>query len=77
MTHNDTYYVNCSPLLVLSYFRHEDSRESVIVREVGNVTADTELTYEYGVRTRRTSQEGGQDGSKQQKATPEGLCTYM
>ena len=33
-----------------SYFRTEDTRESVICDVVGNVTADTELTYEYGVR---------------------------
>ncbi|XP_003382887.1 PREDICTED: circularly permutated Ras protein 1-like [Amphimedon queenslandica] len=32
------------------YFRTEDSKENVIVKQVGNVTADTEITYEYGVR---------------------------
>lgn len=35
------------------YFRHEEeSKYSVIVQQVGNVTADTELTFEYGVRTK-------------------------
>uniref|UniRef100_A0A1X7VU90 Uncharacterized protein n=1 Tax=Amphimedon queenslandica TaxID=400682 RepID=A0A1X7VU90_AMPQE len=32
------------------YFRTEDSKENVVVKQVGNVTADTEITYEYGVR---------------------------
>lgn len=32
------------------YFRTEESKESVLVIPVGNVTAQTELTYEYGVR---------------------------
>ena len=32
------------------YFRTEDTRESVICDIVGNVTAETELTYEFGVR---------------------------
>ena len=32
------------------YFRTEDSKENVIVKQVGNVTADSEITYEYGVR---------------------------
>lgn len=48
-------------MLCYRYFRHEDSRESVIVNEVGNATADTELTFEYGVRT-----------DKQQSATGSG-----
>ena len=32
------------------YFRTEDTRESVICDIIGNVTAETELTYEFGVR---------------------------
>ena len=37
----------------LRYFRSsDDTRESVLVKQVGNVTADTELTYEYGIKTK-------------------------
>lgn len=34
------------------YIHHEnnDKKESRAVREVGNVTCDTEITFEYGVR---------------------------
>lgn len=35
---------------MVSYFRTEDTKESVLLIPVGNVTADAELTYEYGVR---------------------------
>ena len=34
----------------LRYFRSEERKESVLVIPVGSVTAQTELTYEYGVR---------------------------
>jgi len=35
------------------YFRHDDYQNaSCVTIQVGNVTADTELTYEYGIRTK-------------------------
>ena len=35
------------------YFRHEDYQSaSCVTIQVGNVTADRELTYEYGVRSK-------------------------
>jgi hypothetical protein len=37
------------------YFRSEETGDSVLIIPVGNVTADTELTYEYGVRTDKKS----------------------
>jgi len=40
-------------LYVFRYFRSEDSKESVRVSKVGNATAKTELTYEYGVRKKK------------------------
>ena len=41
-----------------SYFRTEESKESVLMIPVGSVTAQTELTYEYGVRNKaRTRKE--------------------
>ena len=43
-------------LFAVRYFRNEESSENVIVKKVGNVTADSEFTYEYGVR-RKASQE--------------------
>ena len=46
-------HVQCmlsTPCLCCRYFRTEESKESVLVIPVGNVTAQTELTYEYGVR---------------------------
>ena len=36
--------------LACRYFRHEETSESKVVREVGNVTAETEVTFEFGVR---------------------------
>lgn len=41
---------------VRRYFRSEDTGESLLTIPVGNVTADTELTYEYGVRTSKNRQ---------------------
>ena len=40
--------------LFFRYFRSgtDDSRESVLVKQVGNVTADTEITYEYGIKSK-------------------------
>ena len=40
---------------ILRYFRTEETGDSVLIIPVGNVTADTELTYEYGVRTDKKS----------------------
>lgn len=37
---------------MVRYFRSEERQESVLVIPVGNVTAETELTYEYGARSR-------------------------
>ena len=38
------------------YFRHEDYQSaSCVTIQVGNITADTELTYEYGVRSKSKS----------------------
>ena len=38
------------------YFRTEESKESVLAIPVGSVTAKTELTYEYGVRRKPTTE---------------------
>ncbi|CAH1778659.1 unnamed protein product [Owenia fusiformis] len=37
------------------YFRNEASKQSKTVRQVGNVTRDTEITFEYGVRSKPQS----------------------
>ena len=42
-----------NPILIHRYFRTEETGDSVLMIPVGNVTADTELTYEYGVRTEK------------------------
>lgn len=34
------------------FFFYEDSEESKVVKKIGNVTADTEVSFEYGVRTK-------------------------
>ncbi|XP_060063644.1 circularly permutated Ras protein 1-like [Ylistrum balloti] len=34
------------------FFHYEDTEESKVVKSVGNVTSDTEITFEYGVRTK-------------------------
>ena len=43
-----------------SFVQNEDKQESKIVRQIGNVTASTEITFEYGIRT-GTKQDGGED----------------
>ena len=43
-------HVHCRHAGCCRYFRTEESKESVLVIPVGNVTAQTELTYEYGAR---------------------------
>lgn len=35
------------------FFFYEETEESKVVRNIGNVTADTEITFEYGVRTKQ------------------------
>ena len=62
----------CLCTLLLRYFLSEDSKESVCVVPVGNVTADTELTYEYGVRRKPSKKStAGKSGG----ATPRGGAT--
>lgn len=39
------------------FVQNEEKEESKLVRQVGNVTADTEITFEYGIRTSVTTQE--------------------
>lgn len=34
------------------FFFYEETEESKVVRNIGNVTADTEITFEFGVRTK-------------------------
>lgn len=34
--------------------QQDDKEESKVVRQIGNVTADTEITFEYGIRTGQT-----------------------
>ncbi|CAG2197276.1 unnamed protein product [Mytilus edulis] len=36
------------------FVQQEDKEESKVVRQIGNVTADTEITFEYGIRTGQT-----------------------
>ena len=37
-------------MLFYRYIRGEDEMTSSVTRSVGNVTKDTEITFEYGVR---------------------------
>lgn len=57
------------------YFRSEDSKESVRDIPVGNVTAETELTYEYGVR--KQSKKSAASAGKEKGATSGGVATAM
>lgn len=50
----------------LSYFRTEETAESMLLIPVGNVTADTELTYEYGTRTKKNQPKTNPDGDDRQ-----------
>ena len=50
----------------------DDSRESVLVKQVGNVTADTELTYEYGIKVRATPKPAPSDTSPKTKPKQDG-----
>ncbi len=53
------YAIVCVYVCVFRYFRSEDSRESVRVSKVGNATAKTELTYEYGVHKKKKAESAG------------------
>jgi len=37
-------------MLFYRYIRGEDEMTSSVTRNVGNVTTDTEITFEYGIR---------------------------
>jgi len=37
---------------IFRYIRGEAERSSSVQRDVGNVMADTEITFEYGIRTK-------------------------
>ncbi|KAL4233133.1 hypothetical protein ACF0H5_007818 [Mactra antiquata] len=41
------------------FFFYEDSEESKVVKNVGNVTADSEISFEYGVRTKPAEEKKG------------------
>jgi hypothetical protein len=49
---------------IFRYIRGEQEKTSRVVREVGNVTADTEITFEYGVR--RDEKKQATTGTRQQ-----------
>ena len=51
-------------MLIHRYFRTEETGDSMLIIPVGNVTADTELTYEYGVRTKKNPSIPGKDKGK-------------
>jgi len=40
-------------MMTCRYIREDADRSSYIKRAVGNVTVDTEITFEYGIRRRR------------------------
>ena len=35
------------------FFFYEETEESKVEKKIGNVTSDTEITFEYGVRTNK------------------------
>ena len=45
-------------MVIHRYIREDADRSSCIKRAVGNVTADTEITFEYGIRTRNHDHRG-------------------
>ena len=58
-----------SPRHSLSYFRTEETGESMLLIPVGNVTADTELSYEYGARTTKNQPKTTPDGDDKHGGT--------
>jgi len=40
------------------YIRGEAEKTSCVTRDVGNVMVDTEITFEYGIRTKTYDQTG-------------------
>lgn len=40
------------------YFFYEETEDSKVVKNIGNVTADSEVTFEYGVRTKQAEEKG-------------------
>ena len=59
-------------LFSIRYFRNEESAENVIVKKVGNVTADSEFTYEYGVR-RKAAHEKVSDSKTGKSKSEKGI----
>ena len=43
-------YVQRTVLYLPRYIRGEPEKTSCVVRDVGNVTKDSEVTFEYGIR---------------------------
>lgn len=40
-----------SVIFIYRFFFYEDSEDSKVVKNIGNVTVDSEISFEYGVRT--------------------------
>ena len=45
-------------LVVYRYLRGEAEKSSCVMRDVGNVMIDTEITFEYGIRTKSHDHRG-------------------
>lgn len=58
MTFKLNYAAKWLVLLMCRYIRGEAEKTSCVTRDVGNVMVDTEITFEYGIRTKTYDQTG-------------------
>lgn len=49
------------------FFFYEETEDSKVVKNIGNVTTDSEITFEYGVRSKSTEEAGKGDKSTDDK----------
>lgn len=57
------------------FFYYEDTEDSKVVRNIGNVTASTEVTFEYGVRCQTNRKKAMNATIKEEnEQAEEGMC---
>ena len=58
------YKSNPTYLSVNRYVRDASARNNKVVREIGNVSADTEITFEFGVKTKAKKETADESSGK-------------
>lgn len=59
------------------FFYYEETEDSKVVRNIGNVTASTEVTFEYGVRCQTDRKKAMNATIKEEnEQAEEGMCNF-